>query len=224
MRGSAEAGRDRGDVAERDAGAGRADRDVADLVGVLQLGERAHREAELTATDGAAGGGRVGRLDRGGDVVRREAERADALGVDVDADLVVGIAHHGHARRRRRSARAAARARRWRCARSARRSPGPVRPRTAIGRSPGSEVSSVGRAAVLGSAPRMLSSFSRTVSTVFCMSVPHAKRSVVLPSPLRLTERMSTRPGVLPTSRPRSARRRSARLPRRPRPGTRCAP
>jgi hypothetical protein len=82
----------------------------------------------------------------------------------------------------------------------ARRSPGPVSPSTAIGRSPGSDVRSVGRSAPSGSTPRALSRFSRTVSTVFDMSVPQLNRSVVVASPLRATERTSSRPGVLPTA------------------------
>ena len=67
---------------------------------------------------------------------------------------------------------------------------------TAIGRSPGSLVSSVGRSARSGSRPRAASSRSRTVSTVPRMSVPQAKRAVVVTSPLRLTDRSSTNPGV----------------------------
>ena len=83
---------------------------------------------------------------------------------------------------------------------TARRSPGPVSASTAIGRSPGSDVSSVGRAAVPGSELRALSSFSRTARTVLAISVPHAKRSVVVPSPFRETDRISTIPGVFPTA------------------------
>jgi len=76
------------------------------------------------------------------------------------------------------------------------RSPFPVSASTAIGRSPGSLVKSVGRSAVLGSELRALSSRSRTASTVVCMSVPHAKCAVVVTWPFRLTLRSSTRPGV----------------------------
>lgn len=71
-----------------------------------------------------------------------------------------------------------------------------VRPSTAIGRSPGSLVSRVGRSARSGSEPRALSSRSRTWSTVAAMSVPQANLTVVVTSPFRLTERRSTRPGV----------------------------
>jgi hypothetical protein len=69
-------------------------------------------------------------------------------------------------------------------------------PSTAMGRSPGSLVSSVGRSAFSGSDCRALSSRSRTPSTVAGMSVPQEKRAVVVASPFRLTERSSTRPGV----------------------------
>ena len=69
-----------------------------------------------------------------------------------------------------------------------------------MGRCPGSLVSRVGRSAVSGRRARALSSRSRTASTVAAMSVPHAKRAVVVTSPLRLTERSSTSPGVAATA------------------------
>ena len=69
---------------------------------------------------------------------------------------------------------------------------------TAMGRSPGSLVSSVGRSVFSGRALREASSRSRTASTVARISVPHAKRAVVVASPLRLTLRSSTSPGVAP--------------------------
>ncbi len=79
-------------------------------------------------------------------------------------------------------------------------SPLPVSASTAIGRSPGSLVRSVGRSAVDGSWLRALSSRSRTLSTVVLMSVPHANCSVVVTDPFRLTLRRSTRPGVAATA------------------------
>jgi len=69
-----------------------------------------------------------------------------------------------------------------------------------MGRSPGSLVRRVGRSAFSGRRPRTLSSRSRTSRIVLGMSVPHPKRNVVVASPLRLTERTSTRPGVAATA------------------------
>ena len=66
----------------------------------------------------------------------------------------------------------------------------------AMGRWPGSLVSSVGRSARSGRAPRTLSSRSRTASTVEAMSVPQANRAVVVTSSFRLTDRSSISPGV----------------------------
>ena len=81
-----------------------------------------------------------------------------------------------------------------------RRSPELVRPSTAIGRSPGSLVSRVGRSACSGRAPRALSSRSRTCSTVLAILVPQENLSVVVTSPFRATDFKSTRPGVAATA------------------------
>ena len=185
VRGSALAGVTVAMSPSRDVLGHRTDRNAADVVGVAQFGEGAHREAELPAADGAAGGHRVGALDRGRDIVGGEAERANPLGVDIDADLVVRVAHHGHRWRPHRAAPAGARGH-----------PAPRAPRRAghragegehgdrpLARIGGEQRGARGRARQW---LRALSSFSRTASTVFAMSVPHAKRSVVVPSPLRL--------------------------------------
>ena len=72
-----------------------------------------------------------------------------------------------------------------------------MRPSTAIGRSPGSLVSRVGRSARSGSwRPGVVEPLPHQRAPSGGMSVPQVKRSVVVTSPFRLTERRSTRPGV----------------------------
>ncbi len=86
-----------GDVVERDAALRGADRCGADFLRRAELGEGTHRETELTAADGAAGGGGVGGLDGARNIVGREAEGAHPRRIDVHPDFVLRRAHHRHA-------------------------------------------------------------------------------------------------------------------------------
>src|SRR5690606_17787137 len=59
---------------------------------ILDLAERAHREAELSPLYRAALCGCVGALDRGANFLGRDSQRARVYRIDVDTDLVLGIA------------------------------------------------------------------------------------------------------------------------------------
>ena len=93
--GSATVQRDGGDVAEPDAAPAGPTGVSRISSGVLELGEAPERKPELAPADGAARRAGVGRREpRSAIVVGRDAQRARPLRVDLDPDLVLGLADH----------------------------------------------------------------------------------------------------------------------------------
>ncbi|KAG0737161.1 hypothetical protein G6F24_018059 [Rhizopus arrhizus] len=98
---------DRGDVAQPDGFSVHPDQRVRQRAAVLELAGGAHEDAVVGGRQGAGAGHRVLRIDRLGDLLRRDAQPGQLRVGDFDVDVlglvgkVVHLGHSGHAQQHR---------------------------------------------------------------------------------------------------------------------------
>ena len=182
---------------------------------ILELGQGPQREAELAPSNRPAGALALAFLIAVTTSSGVMPKARGPAGIDARPGFRLSARRPPRRWRRRPAAPAGGHGRRWRCGQWTARSPGPVRPSTAMGRSPGSLVSRVGRSARSGSgrgrcraapAPRAPSSPCRCPRRTGAWWSPRRSGSPSAGRPARASPRSPLR-----SARPRSAR------PRRPR-------